>query len=445
MSQDTLDMPHLFQFWEISTVSERRALLSEIAQIDRIRLAEQRHLLNMSASPISLTYEPFEGAVPVGNAERRRAGKEALRAGAIACLVLAGGQGTRLGFTGPKGFYPLSIVRSKSLFQLLAEKTAAASRWANRPLFLAIMVSPDQEQVVRRFFDSHDNFGLSSSQFDLCVQQHLPLLDSTGALLLKSRSQLCTGPDGNGHCFHALARAGLLSRWKDAGVKAVHIVPVDNPLADPFDPELAALLLEEEADIACTCSERLDVEEAVGLLVQTPHGCRVIEYTELPHTEREARQADGSLKHRCANLGLFSFSLPFIWRIVQEKRQLPLHRAWKRAEVADHQGNPSHSPHPIAWKFETFLFDWLSHAQHIAVQMAPRNTCFSPLKEKSGRHSPDCVRRHLQQREAHLLSALTGLPSPSFPFELDPSFYYPSPDMQERWKGRTITERYVLP
>jgi UDP-N-acetylglucosamine/UDP-N-acetylgalactosamine diphosphorylase len=165
----------------------------------------------------------------------------------------------------------------------------------------------------------------------------------------------------------------------------------------------------------------------------------------MSNQEKEARQPDGRLKHCCANLSLFCFSLAFIQRLVNAKQAIPLHKAWKAAPYVDEKGMSHLSPKPNAWKFETFIFDWLMHAQHVAALIYPREQCFAPLKNAKGNDSPETVRAALQQADKRVIEAITGLACTHFPFELAADFYYPTSDLLRRWKKKTISTAYVEP
>ena len=225
--------------------------------------------------------------------------------------MLAGGQGTRLQHQGPKGTYPISVVNRKSLFQLVAERVLAASEWANRPLRLAVMTSPDNDAETRAFFHRHRLFGLQPDQLSFFPQGTLPMLNAEGHLFLKTLDRIAEGADGNGNsllCFH---HSGLLKKWQDEGIKIVSIILVDNPLADPFDAKFIGYHDKHDAEITLKCTEKVRPEEKVGVLVKQEGHCKVIEYSEMSVAEKNATSQEGRLKHCCANLSLFCFSLSY--------------------------------------------------------------------------------------------------------------------------------------
>lgn len=382
--------PQLFRFWDDLTAKQKEKFENQLAQIDLQILQKQQELIANPTLADPSSFEPFHDFAYSGNVSYRKIGQALIQKGAVGCLLLAGGQGTRLGHTGPKGTYP--ILPGKSLFQLCAEKVLAASNWAKHPLQLAIMTSKDNDAETRAFFQQHQFFGLNSSQISFFNQGSLPFLEAKGHLFLQTPWQIAEGANGNGESLLHLAHSGILQKWNNQGIEMITVIPVDNPLADPFDPELIGFHADHKNEITLKCAEKKDPEEKVGVVVKKGDRCTIIEYMEFPESEKNARQEDGTLKHRCANLGLFCFSLSFIQKIVKEGHSLPLHQAWKKTQTIDNEGLH-------AWKFETFIFDWLNFASRVEALIYPREECFAPLKNLTGADSPETVRRSLKKFE----------------------------------------------
>lgn len=437
--------PQVFHFWDTLSENQKSKLANQLKKINLVALEKQKQLIkeNLISSVESIeTFNDFEFS---GNVENQKKGQRLIEKGELGCLVLAGGQGTRLKYHGPKGKFPISVIKRKTLFQLCVEKVKAASLKAGRPLFLAIMTSPENDEETQSFFKDNHFFGLDSAQISFFMQDTLPFLNSNGKLFLFNNHQISTGSDGNGHCFHCFARSGIMDRWIQHGVKYLHVVLIDNPLADPFDAELLGFHLSKEAEITLKCTEKVNPKERVGLLVKQNDHCNVVEYSEISDKEKEERRPDGRLKHCCANLSLFCFSLSFIKSMTDSDIMLPLHRAWKAAKYIDNEGIVHSPSEPNAWKFETFIFDWLVHAEKVSALIYPREECFAPLKSASGADTADDVKAALQKSDRRVIQQITGLQPPEFPFELAAEFYYPTEELKLKWKGRPITEQYVEP
>lgn len=174
--------PQLFRFWETLTAQQQQALLSQIQGLDLKLLEQQKHLIHEEPFCSTASWEPFTHFSLAGNRQDFEEGKKLIAEGRLGCLILAGGQGTRLKVNGPKGLYPISVIQKKSLFQLCAEKVVAASKEAGRPLQLAIMTSPENDLITRQFFQDNGLFGLDPTQLHFFVQGTLPFLDANGHL-----------------------------------------------------------------------------------------------------------------------------------------------------------------------------------------------------------------------------------------------------------------------
>lgn len=435
----------IFQFWDELTLDQKNALTHQLQNIDIQRLKDQRSII-LSPPPSSTEdLTSFDEFTFSGNIDDQLRGETLIKQGKLGCLLLAGGQGTRLRHNGPKGTYPISVVKNKSLFQLCAEKVKAASEKMEYPLKLAIMTSPENDQETRSFFKTHDFFGLQESQISFFIQGSLPFLDANGQLFLQSPCQIAEGPDGNGGSLLSFAKSGILNQWMEEGIEHVHIILVDNPLADPFDPELLGFHVKKRDEITLKCTEKTHPNEKVGVLIKQDNRCGVIEYSEMSEEEKQARRDNGKLKHCCANLSLFCISLSFIDRMVTENKSLPLHKAWKSTSYVNKNGVTILSERPNAWKFEMFIFDWLYETKKVSALIYPREQCFAPLKNSEGADSPETVRQALQEYDKRVIEEITGLAAPSFPFELSPKFHYPTAELIQEWQGKLIEESYINP
>lgn len=435
---NSMGQAHLLNNWLQLTEFEKHQLLQQIDQIDiEIFHLQQRILKNLSPSSSQPLIEPFLDFAKAGNAADEMLGKEYLSAGRMGCLIVAGGQGTRLHLNGPKGLYPISVIRKKSLFQIFAEKIVAAGKQVFHPLQVAIMTSPLNHSVTSTYFEAHDFFGLKKNQIDFFIQNQLPFLDDKGNLFLESMETIAVGPDGNGSSLQNLWSSGILSKWKTLGIEHLNFIMIDNPLADPFDAELLGYHIRNKNDITVKCTLKNDPNEKVGVLVKEADKVRVIEYTELSEQERNSLTPDGKLKHACANISLFCISLSFIEKLCREKIILPLHPAYKAVKSIDNSIQ-------MAWKFEHFIFDILPLTDKVQALLYPREVCFAPLKSVSGEGSPLSVQAALQAKDKEVYENLFDKKAPPEPFELAQDFYYPMPAYIETWKKRSFSNDHYL-
>ncbi len=278
--------PLLFRFWQTLSTDQKEALVLQLQQIDLQTLEKQKQLLQQAPATSHATYEPFNDFTFAGNQEDQLRGRQLIEQGRVGCLLLAGGQGTRLRFSGPKGLYPLSIIKHKSLFQLCAEKVGAAGKQARCPLKLAIMTSQENDKETRAFFQQNGYYGLKPAQISFFVQNDLPFLDASGHLFLSNPWQVAKGPDGNGNSLISFMQSGILEDWSQQGIQYLQTILIDNPLADPFDAELAGFHERQKVDVSLKCTEKKQAEEKVGVLVREKGRCCVIEYSEMSGKEK---------------------------------------------------------------------------------------------------------------------------------------------------------------
>lgn len=433
-----IDQQHLLIHYDSLDEKQQNLLLDQIERIHIPTFRRQQQLLVDSPHGEIRLLDPITDTVFTDHGKWTESGKKLISEGKVGCLVIAGGQGTRLRYEGPKGCYPVSVIKNKSLFQLLAEKTLAASNQASIPLPLAVMTSSQNHKQTLNLFKEHNYFGLNPNQVSFFKQGTLPLLNHDENLFLKKTYQISEGPDGNGSSFHHFYSSGVWDQWYKKGVRLVNTVLIDNPLADPFDAELIGFHHDENADVIIKCTARLDPNEKVGILAKHADRIEIVEYTELPEKERYATDKLGNLLYHLANLSLFSFSMDFIK--IAANKEIPLHLAHKAIKTLD----AAAPEEPNAWKFETFIFDILQYALKIKTLAYPRENCFSPLKNREGPDSLETVQKSLQQRDCEVFKSISGVEAPNHPFELSQSFHYPTEAFISKWKDQPLPEQSYI-
>lgn len=346
------------------------------------------------------------------------------------CLLLCGGQGSRLSSSDPKALFPIRRIRTKTLLQIFCEKAAAASHKIGRALPLAIMTSPLNHDKIGDYLAQNNYFGLD---IDLFSQNMLPFTNDTGNWLLEAPGKISKGPDGNGYALKLFCEHKLDEKWEKLGVRSINIVPIDNPLADPFDAELINAHEEKGADVTVKAVFRHNPEEKVGIVALKNGKIQIVEYTDLP--------SDSSL-FTIANTGLFCMSLDFIQKAASIS--LPWHLARKNAPVLMGTAKGYCQETVKIWKFETYIFDLLEHSTRTNVLIYPREEIYAPLKNATGEKSLDSVQSALFLQDRKTLERITGNSLPERPFELDPVFYYPPLELASAWQGKSLPpENYI--
>lgn len=433
---------HLLRFWGRLDATARDRLAAEIRSIDFELLdGLVRHLVFEEAAPapepgdvrpVDVWRLPHTDAERVARRHAAEVGEAMLADGEVAVVVVAGGQGTRLGFDGPKGTYPIGPVSAASLFQIHAEKVLALGRRFGRTIPLYVMTSPDNHGATERFFAEHDRFGLEHLR--LFVQGQMPAVDrQTGKVLLAEPGRVALSPDGHGGTLRALAAPGpdggpsCLDEMRDRGVRTLFYFQVDNPLVRIAEPAFLGLHRRADAELSFKVVEKVRPDEKVGVVVVAGGRPRVIEYSDLPAELAERREADGRLELWAGSIAIHVFERPFIERVVREA-SLPFHRAVKKVRTVDADGRPVEPAEPNAVKFETFIFDALPLAERYAIVETDRAVEFEPLKNATGPDSPATVRQRMSDLFAGWLEAagadVMRRPDGSVPFGIEISPLY---------------------
>lgn len=390
---------HLLDGWDTLNVAERQHLADQIQSLD---LGMLRTLFQDLSKPVvdhaaHASISPMEFQLAAEDSRRNywvSAGEAILAQGQAAAFLVAGGQGSRLGFEGPKGIYDIGLPSHKSIFQLQAERLLRLSRLFGKPIPWCIMTSPLNHVDTVAHFESHQFFGLDSQYIRFFPQAMIPALDTEGKILRESPGNLALVPDGNGGCFRALSRSGGLDWLSHLGVRFVFLYGVDNVLVKVCDPFfMGALACANDQKSASKVVAKRSAEEKVGIFAFREDKPGVIEYSDLPPALRDMRGPDGHLVFDGGNIAVHLFRLEALRQL--EHQPLPWHAAFKKVPhwtPADGNRQPDS---PNAWKFEQFLFD----AFPILGSMLPfgvsREEEFAPVKNASGDDSPDSARRML--------------------------------------------------
>lgn len=437
----SMGQSHLFKEYHSLTFKQKENLRRQITHLEPELFERQKKFVDASQpSPL----HSFDDYALAGNLQDIESGEQCIKEGKTALLILAGGQGSRLRCKGPKGCFGITPVRKRSLFQLVAEKIKAASKWADRPLEVAIMTSPLNHVEVQTYFAQHAFFGLEARQLTFFYQRMWPFLNFDLSLFLEAPDQIARGPNGNGGVFRRLSELDILEKWREMGIEMVNVIPIDNPLADPFDCELFGFHKRKACEVTLKAAFRTNSQESVGVLAKRSDKKSVIvEYLEMDEKEKKSQKENGALKFNIANLGLYCFALSFLQKAAQY--ELPLHRAKKAVKQMDAEGQTFLPNHPNAWKYEEFIFDIFPLADQVEALIFPREECFAPLKNLEGEDSILSVQEALAAFDRRVFAKITGTePSSNFVFELSPQFYYPTPELLNKWRGHSLPEETYI-
>lgn len=440
---------HLLAFWDQLGPAERAGLVEQIRELDLDRIPTWVETLVLHAPKTPVGHKDFQpassyGIAPATDAERRKyenavkLGKELIAAGKMAAFVVAGGQGTRLGFDGPKGNYPISPVRNKTLFQIFAETIKAVSRRYRTVCPWYIMTSPMNHEATVRIFESNDFYGLDRGNVLIFQQGTLPNFGFDGKILMADKASIARSPDGHGGSIRALARSGALADMKKRGVQYLSYWQVDNPLVKLFDPLFIGLHALDGAQMSSKAVIKNNPKEKVGNFCLVDGKMTVIEYSDLDDSLAERRNPDGSLVFRLGSIAIHIISTDFIEKLNTKGFSLPLHRAVKKIPHIDSRGNPVEPAEPNGIKLESFIFDALPMAERSIILDIDRAEQFAPTKNATGVDSAESTRVMMVERAAKWLeSAGVKVPrkpdgSPDCLLEIAPSFALEPEDLRAK-------------
>ncbi len=437
---ETSGQGHVFQFFDSLNASQQEQLLQQAEAID---LKELSDLVNTLVLGDGDDHINFEGMTPApytplpdagGDSElwsqAESVGEQALRDGRVAAFTPAGGQGTRLGYDGPKGTFAVTPIVKKSLFQVFAEKIKAASTRYGVTIPWYIMTSQGNHEATVRFFEENDFFGLDPDSVTHFAQGTMPAVDFDGKIILADKDTIALSPDGHGGSLRALVRSGSIADMEARGIDCVCFFQVDNPMVRCIDPEFIGFHVMGESELSSKACLKAYPKEKVGVFAEIDGKTQVIEYSDLPDELAEATEANGDLVYRAGSIAIHIFSRSLIARVGGDDAsvKLPFHRADKKIPTVDAAGDPVAPSEPNGVKFEMFGFDALPFAKNPVVIETARADDFSPVKNAEGIDSPESSRQDQLRQFARWAIAAdydievdeTGLPA--FEFEVSPLY-----------------------
>jgi len=454
---DRLGQSHVLRFWSELDGQQREELIAQLASIrweelsEALAVAVQERAGQASELPRMERLEPVVPWPRIPDdcrreqyARARERAHEMLRAGSVAMLTVAGGQGSRLGFNGPKGAFPIGPVSGSSLFEGFAGAIRRASERYGRPIPWYIMTSPATHAGTLELFASCGYFGLDPGGVRLFQQGQMPVVSRDGRILLASKGRVAMAPDGHGGLLGALAREGILDDWAARGVEVLSVFQVDNPLVRCVDPLFLGLHAITDAEVSCKVIRKRDDREGLGNLCWWDGRLVCIEYSDFPDAYAAARGPDGERRYAAGGISVYVFSAAFLSRLAARGDALAWHRAVKRVAFVGDDGEIVEPAAPNAVKLERFLFDVLPHARRPLVMWTHREDEFSPVKNLEGVDSVESCRRDLIRRACAWLEAAgiavprTEEGEPDATIEISPAFADSEEDLVARMSDRRV-------
>ena len=322
-------------------------------------------------------------------------GEKIIREGKFAVVMMAGGQGTRLGHSGPKGTFDFGLKSHKTIFEVFVDKFKEARARLGVTIPWYIMTSRENNDETISFFEEHDYFGYRNGIKKFFIQKELPMLDESGKLILDENGLIKEAANGHGGVYEALVDNGVLEEMKREGIEWIFICGVDNVLAKLVDPVLLGFSALNNYKITSVSCIKAEPQERVGVLCKKNGKPSVVEYTEFPDELKEALNENGELEFGEAHLLMNLFHVDVIEGIAKEK--LEYHVAHKKSDYMNEKGEFVKATEPNVYKFEALLFDAFERLDDIGILRYHREECFAPIKNAEGVDSPETARQMYEE------------------------------------------------
>jgi len=426
------EQSQVLRFWDSLQEKDRERLLKQVSELDFSSIAQMRKLLKQQDSEVNLPQsgemEPAQVSVLNGEAHdaAARIGSFEIRNGRVAAIVVAGGQGSRLGYDGPKGCYPIGPVSDAPLFYFHARKLLGLGKEWGSTIPLYVMTSKTNDAETRQFFKDNDYSGLNPNDVFFFSQGMWPALTPDGKIILEEPASIFLSPDGHGGTLSALEKSGALADMKKRGITNVFYFQVDNPLVEVADPAFIGFHLQNLADISIKVCAKRSPDEGLGVPVERNGRIEIVEYTEFTTEQKNERTPSGELRYKYGSVAIHIFSTAFLEK--EAKAGLPIHLAFKKVPYCDDNGTTVTPNEPNAYKFEKFIFDTLSDSKSTCCMAFDRANEFAPVKNAEGNDSPATCKAALVAKWARWLESCgVKIPrgadgAPLHNIEIDPAF-----------------------
>ena len=387
-----LDQTHLIRYMETLEPDMQSAMAAQIAELDLSVLNAE------NASESRGCFEPLYATTLdkiAANRERyTETGLEAIRAGKVGAVMLAGGQGSRLGFEKPKGTFNIGLTRELYIFECLIGNLLEVTNAAGAFVPLFIMTSAENDSDTREFFEQHNYFGYNSSYVWFFVQEQFPATDTDGRLLLAGPGKIATAPNGNGGWYASMEKNGMLDVIRERSIEWLNVFAMDNVLQRIADPCFVGAVIASGMASGAKVVAKTAPDEKVGVICLEDGRPSIVEYYEMTDEMRSRREPDGTLSY---NYGVI---LNYLFRVDKLDEtlhvRLPLHKALKKLRYMTEDGQMIVPEEPNAFKFETLALDMVKLQENCLAYEVDRSREFAPIKNKTGVDSVDTARALLR-------------------------------------------------
>lgn len=386
---------HLLRMYKELSEENRKKLIKQIKGIDFDQIASLYKDVDKKFDGSGFDIKPIDCLVKDKLSEKdykkyENIGIKEIKAGKLAVVTMAGGQGTRLGHNGPKGTFDLGLDSHKSIFEILCDTLKRAKKSYGIYVNWYIMTSNENNRATVEFFKKNNYFDYPKEKVHFFRQGELPMIDTKGKVLVGEDGLIKLAADGHGGIFYSMRRDGVIADMKEKGIEWVFIGGVDNVLVNMVDPIIVGISIDKNVKALGKSLVKAYPTEKVGVFCKKNGKPSVIEYSEISQEMAEATNEKGELIFSESHILCNLFSLSAIEEMSKDK--LPYHVAFKKAKYIDENGKLVSSDKPNAYKFEAFIFDAFEYLNDMAILRVKREDEFAPVKNAEGVDSPETAR-----------------------------------------------------
>ncbi len=395
----------ILRFYDELSERDREEFEEELENLDFSLLEVLKNKKrNSERNGISTVYEPLEALklddITEHYTEFETVGIDAIRHCKVGAVLLAGGQGTRLGFDKPKGMFNIGETRELYIFQCLIQNLMKVVNQSGAYIPLFIMTSDKNDKDTREFFEKHDYFGYDKDYIFFFVQDMAPSVDYNGKLLMEEKHKLSLSPNGNGGWFSSMVKAGLLDKVSAMGVEWLNVFAVDNVLQKMADPVFIGATIQSGKPSGSKVVRKASPDERVGVMCKENGKPSIVEYYELTEEMKNQTDSNGEPAYNYGVILNYLLKVDSLVSILD--KQLPVHIVEKKIPFIDEFGNKISPSEPNGYKFEELILDMIHLLDDCLVFEVVRNREFAPVKNKEGVDSIETARALLKENGVEL-------------------------------------------
>ncbi len=392
---------HVLKYYDELSEAQKQELLDQIEATDMSILEACKHKEDLAQKGVITPLAAMELSEIEANKESFTAtGLEAIRAGKVGALLLAGGMGTRLGSDNPKGMYNVGLTRELYIFECLINNLMDVVRQADAWIHLFVMTSDKNNDATISFLKEHDYFGYKAEYVHFFKQEMAAATDYEGKIYLEEKGKLSTSPNGNGGWFISMKNSGLLDLVHSEGIEWFNVFAVDNVLQRIADPCFVGATLQKNCVVGAKVVRKNAPDEKVGVMCLEDGKPSIVEYYELTEELMNAKDAKGEPAYNFGVILNYLFKVTDLENMMEKK--MPLHIVEKKIPYLDEQGELVKPEEPNGYKFESLVLDMIHQMDSCLPYEVVRNKEFAPIKNKTGIDSVESARALLQENGVQL-------------------------------------------